>query len=1781
MSLRPIFGQMSMDVRRLGGAREALQHGNLGFRNELIDYATGIWGTNNTNPGTVIALWPWKMHPAVPGNASDGKVRRGIYHQSNANGYQGLGTGLSQSVRQALDYARMRGYNSTPGSMAQADPPLVFGCVGIAHNVNGKSVNANGGEAPSWNGNLLSLVDLGISQIGAPYMHPVHAGTADTAVGTDYLVNVAGVPVGLFSGHQHLTSLIRIENGPDRGVYVVDAWDRQGVRLHLKNVNGTKFAAQATTVGVNISVSSRTSFFNETNVIPNSTGQVTVDGLFDPGEARSSYIFRLHFAKSGSPSPANAAQTGSYWFSKRGYIWGDGNYNSSWTPDDGTRDSEIIRMLDYTDARAGFFTGVSAGIVSTSGIQLSLDHANQRMWAIFADGTVSSIGYWNYKSVESFREVATTTGVPNDPFASPLALGGQARFIDVGSDGTVYVVVENTADLTKEGWLAIHPDLTWSFTSASTLSVPSATALGPAPVDRTRARTGTAGDTSTSGSTITSASGAFAASDIGRVIKLTAAGADTGSYLVAGVTSGTAVTITNLNGSAKTFAGASGATFQIGDRIYLTVAAEATWNSGKVSYTDSLAFGTRFTQTVTMTNGASCALGSVYGQAPAACVDPVSGDLFWYSTDTATSINRYNVATQAVTQRPLSDLAVQVSGSSSNPTAPTVINAMAVNPNSAFRELWLATDQGHFRFNATDLTAQFHRYYGTNATASTYAESDGMLQLDGSDYQYGTTSIRWYGFLPDGQVFAVSNATAASSYSYLAHFNREADNWFPEDRVSQPSIWQSGTNSALPGFYIDPYGGIFILSARSKGTNGAVVGLAGYVSAIHYQWVASAWVPREVVRGALPDSTSSPGLSAKPLHTTLDDLIHGVKVKFTSSGAVGGENGEFLGRAGQIGTTHADGATTISTNGFVGSGFSGLSFNPTNDLARYFLRIESGADAGVYVIATVTSDTNLTVQHIGGSAVSFTATASSLSYSIWDIQTGAAVGPESCSFIAAQGYAKDNTQDITNLFYEIYFTKTLLSEEAEAVKMAVDVVPPAGSAGLSVYYEAYTSSTAQWSPALGAHLALPGSPTANATQVLDGLNDKILDGTGNRVALNSPSGWAGYYADSSARGYALTIDLGTSVEVGSIVMRGRSPSTSAQFSTALQTETGVGGMISYWYNAPDSGAPVASSSIRCSGTANLGTTLHTNHIDLTSGDFLGTATAVTGSNGQTDPVGIGANIFQAPGGTFSATNVGMVLKITSGTDAGSYRIVSVSGDGSQATIRNLDQTAKVFSAAATGLTYTVFDAVREEDMIAVPSLASATSKFLVERLLSPTSAQVRIWSGTTFAAQNWDCVKPSWNVVKRISHSGMANPPDVFNNGTFTSSDGAEHYDNKDFKVVANFSDLSTATRSGRYWKFAAMPRGSSAGYDGAHSINSIEFLDPTGKKICVYHYNRIDSVDAQAQFLCCQLSRLDFIQASDAAVGAGFNGVAALGGTSGDTVTLGGANKFLGFQVRSGVGGNAPGTSNVFNSGLSDPSFSQSSDVGRFLRILSGVNAGIYRIATVPLISQVTLTTPAGNPVTLSVDAGPTPFTVHEGFNVGTTNPDYICFTTGGVAAGQAEFSLKSVSDDLTTLVINEKQFKSLSNQNWEIRRRAVENRTVTQAIDATLSARLLYGRSLYPYQSGDVCQDSRGHLKFWPGDVGGTSFLNGSCAGGSGVFTGPAGTFSHDDVGRLLIITSGPNKGAYEITTVTSDTQVTLHGHYTPGATVTLTADTSITFRVVGERRFRVARYTTGLRQ
>lgn len=1746
--MRQIMGQVDLIVaRHVANAvlKERYQGSNFILRLGALDQVTYMNGAANpTWPDMV--FWPWRPPAGYDGQSLT--VRHCTLYAAEGGDMYPPQAGIGGTLLNTRQLSRLRAYNSAAQTLA-AERPKTIGAVCTFGKYNGAIAN---GQA-----SLITFSEVVASQFGTTFVHPVLTGTITTTSGASYVTTLSATLSTWMGLVPHAASVLRIESGSDKGVYLIRRIDRTNNRLYLLNLDGTLFTASASATLVPVSAGARMSYFNEVGVIPNGTGQVEFDGKFNPGENRASYIFRIRFEKAGSPSPTDPSQTGSYWFGVKPFHHGDGILTDSIKSD---RDNGMLSsgriVFDGGTAPRGIANSCSAGFAGGSP-GMVLDRTNQRLWMLANNNSVGSIAWWRYKTPEQLREVATSSGSPNDPISGIDMTGAAPQAIDIGSDDTVYIALSGG---TKAGWVKITSGL------VATQVLSSAKGLGTAcnglRVDRSRARAGGANTVTTTAGTDTleCSDGAFTDADLGRFIEIVG-GADAGVYKISARSSGTVVTVQTTAGGAVSFTGqAATGTWRIGDRIYLFFGDTTSSPAGTITYFESLEFGT--VATAAMGGGVvkGAQLGTwqanAYGAAPAIDVDQSNGVIYWASDDTAWQVNRYDPATNTWSRRLLSDFN-GLNGGAGTIVDPTRINCLGVNPHASFRELWIGTDAGWVKLDPDSFAGSFSKYYGSGSDATPYSKPAGYARPDGSlTSNANTRSMRHVHFGPDGHVFGMAKAAGTSNADYV-QYHREADVW----TIGQEDAYElaTGANNYVPGLVATPYGEIVEVIPDNKATTKTLLILT---AEIQYQWIGSAWVAKEIVRGALPDATSSPGLSAKDLHTGLEELVMGMYVKFTPQGGATPANNEFLGRAGVTGADRADGATTLGANTFDGSAFV------SGDAGRY-LRIHSGADAGVYRIASYVNANRVTLSKLNpGTAWTATATAGSLTYSVWDM---ANAGPESASTYAAWGIARDNTQDITNIIYEFFIATTVLSEQVEAMKFMINPPGPAGSGGPAVYFESYAKTlNPNYSPNIPQGLALPGSPLANGLQLLDGSGADVADGTYGRANTLTPSVWSGLNPAAGTTGIAVSIDLGASAEVGALIIRCKTDDTSLPLALYTDTQAQYGSVFNV-HSAPDSGAPAAASVVRASGTG-LSLPASSTTVTLGSGDFLGSLTT-SAADGQT---AAGTSRFTSAIGRFASSDVGSVLKITSGIDAGSYRILSVAVDGSYCDIRNLNQSTKTFAATASSLTFEVRDAVREDDILSIPS-GVGTHKLTVERLLTTTTAQVRCYATTTLTSQTWDALKPTWTLVKRVSHSVEAQPPNVVGNLTHITLDGQETNEDSSFKLVLDFSDLTTAQRSGRYWKVSGMPRFTAGTGSQKFSIHSFELYSPTGDLLTVAPYEKVDTVDSEPTFMASHITRVDIIQASDSAAShiAGANGLADLGGTYGDTVTLAGGNRFLGYEVRAGANGSAVGGNANFDCTGADPGF-LASDIGRLLRIAAGANAGYYRIATVPSSTQVTLTTPAGNSVTLVADAGPTAYSIHEGINVGTT-PDYLAFTTGGIGPTVEDLAISAISDDLTTITLAAKQFTTLASQNWEIRRRAAPS-TAT-GTDAAAFARLLYISNAAPRQSGDIAQDPRGHLAFHSTDVGAnTAKTNGATTATTDTFDGSG--FTPDDVGRVLVVTSGADKGAYEIDTYVGTTQITVKNLYT-GAAVSFAATAgSLGYYKTGERRFRASRYATVLR-
>ena len=1766
MSSREIFSYLSIFPDEKAPAAPAeVQEGNIFFKPLSRRRTIYFWNNNTVGSNPNIRLSPWKQCNLLSTDENVGHASIGTFALETS--YPDAPSGTIGTY----DYRKFRATGVTT-TILSTDIPRVFGSV-LAYDPNVGIV-----DSLITGDNVISMNDVPLeyTQIGIVYQHPMHAGGSDisTTAGASYVSFANGHTLDQpFTGSPGL-NILTIGSGADAGMYFIRFSDYTNNRAYLTNLDGSLFVAAATASSLPwYAGPGRRAYFNEVGIIQLSTGLVVTGGSFRPGASRNSYILKVIFDKTGSDaSAAGTEQQGSYFVSLKPYTHGSGLNNfapvgSGW---------DIVRLRDslfgatpgVLPNNVNFFSGGVGGMV--------MNEADQRVWFGYTDNSPNSgIGCWRWKTNEGIREVANYLGTATHAsFLTPaltLTTGDIIRDMEISPSNVVYTLIGHASG-GNAGIAIINPDLTTLQygTGAGFPSVDSAASV----LDSSRTRLGTAGDASTNASNqVTSASGAFTSADIGRAIKLTGLTTDNGTYLIASIVSGTAVTVTTMAGGAVTFTTKSGGRFEIGNRLYLFFKNNTT-GAGKINYMETLAPGTFLTRTVTMTNGANCTVAARSGETAKATVDPANGNVYWLSNDTQQQINKYDVAANSHSFRTIANVQSPAGGTGTIGTI-TAFTCILLNPK--FDEIWVGTDQGSVKLEKSNFTgANYKRYYGGNET--TYANPAGFFRSQGSDNTQNY--VRDFVLVPDGRVWVYNLAN--SSAMYCGFYSREADTW---NYRETNSCYAAGQDFHVPRILFDSYGTFFWLFPKASFTFNARPMLAVGSMEIQYQWDSanSKWIPLEVVQGALPNKstsdTISPGCMSKPIHSTLDDVLYGVKIGFTKQGGATPANNEFLGRAGQTSLSKTDGATTSTGANFSGSGFV------SGDVGRY-LRIETGADAGVYKITVFNSSTSITIAKLNGTAFSAAATAASLNYTIWSRGTaGSNAGPETATVLLADGFGKDNTQDISGITYDTYFFKTLLEEQVEGTKFCVsNPIGVSGGLGMKVYYDFFPRVA---SATLASHnlqttqiRALPAAEWSSGgfdgSKLVDGFVDASMDNAGSRGQMySSPSDnlWYGTVAGSygylnpvsSALGCCPMVDLGADAEVGYVIFRADSNGSSGGTWSAASN-----GLKATLYKANGPTAPVASSTARTSGTGNLALNVNDPTI-TTSADFLGSISIGPLSNGVAVA---GQSVFTVPAATLSQSDVGKILKVTSVGDVGSYRIVAVDGTGAIATITNLDQTTKLWSGSASSIVYEIRDGVREEDVICVPSIGSPTQRLCIERLLSPTQATVRVPPHTTLAAQNWECAIPTWSKVKRVSYSTEAVPPDVKNNGTWVSDDGREQYDYEDWKIFMDLTDLTAAQRTGRWWQLQMMPRGTSSAA-GGFWMSTFEFYSPTGQRLGVHQYTFTNNALQNADFLSNHISRFDFIQSSYQAMStAGWNGVVDL--ASGNTLTLnGGANKFMGFQTRrpftdgvcvAGAGGNFTSATAVF----------LTSDVGRFLRITTGANAGIYRIATRVSGTAVTLTLPSGTAAGAFTGTSGETFVIHEGIAAGGSTPDRIVFLDDLTR----EYTIATINDAMTTITINEAAQATMTGKQWEIRRPGFD--TASSTVDSSKLARIVRPEVTYPVQTGDMAHDSRGALRFFVDDIGtGNSRSDGAVAGGNGVFTGSG--FSADDVGRLLYITTGvtANQGIWRISVFTSSTSITVVNAYT-GAAVSFTADATANkvYKIYGDRRFKITKQVTTLR-
>lgn len=1747
MSNKDVFGFLSVSPES-GDTRtphlEPVRVGNVSFREPLRRRTVYNWNNNTLGTNPYIRTSPFKMDGLV---VDDLLVGRGVFNETlsgttSATVYPVDPTGSPTSTS-VVDYSKFR-LTGTVSSIASTSIPRVIGSLLLYD-----PTSSVGGQLGWGCGNsLFSLSDVpkSFTQIGTTYLHPTYATgvTVSTTVGLSYVTFTGS---SFFDFPRFIAgcwNVLRIHSGSDSGMYFVHHVDFTNNRLYLRCLDGTMFSAIATASGLATSVGpGRRAFFNETSIIPLGTGTVQVGGKFAPGTARDSFIMRIVFDKTGSTEAAAATeQQGSYYVTMKPYTHGDGIATTS-QEDTGAPVSNFLAGQSTAVLPFGFqfFNGASNAY--------ALNETDQRVWFGYTNASnQSGIACWRWKTVEAFREVANYLGTAGHAsFLTPaitLGTGDIIRSSHVGSDDKVYFVIGH-ATSGNGGVVVINPNLTTNQYRIAQ-GVPNSNLSGGG-LDRSRARTVT-GAASTGAATdlLTVTGGSFTSADIGRAVSLTGLGADSGTYIINSISSVTQVALRTTAGATPSFVGASGGSMTIGDRLYLFFN-NGTTGAGTINYMESLNLGTFRTRSVTMTNGANCNVQIKNGEPCRIDVDQVTGDVYWLSNDVQQQINKYDPTANTHSFRTIANVA-SPSGQTGTVGTITVFTAVKVNPK--FDEVWVGTDQGHVKLVKSSFTgANFKRFFGNDA--ANYANPSGFPRGDGSPTSSFSGSqdsrhVRSYTVRVDGRVVAVNGGVSSSTLD-VSYYSREADCFVFSDQLLVDT-------ASSVHFVTDSIGRWFFCTPGQNATYR--YGFGGYE--IQYQWdnANTRWIPLEFAASNLPNKSVSdnfsPGLKSKPIHSAAEPVLYGVTVQFNRQGGATPPNNEFLGRAGQTGVARTDGATTVGTGTFNGSSFV------SGDVGR-ILRIESGADAGIYKITVFTNSTTITIARMNGSALSASATASSLTYSIWDLgAVGSTAGPEDATTLLANGFSKDNTQDLSGISYEYYAFKATFADNTDSIKFCAPVrIGSAKSNGSEVYLETFTRAIPQYQPALGQHRALPGSPLASGDALIDFGVDKLNNGTGAKPNVAPAHIWNGIAASSSVHGLSPIVDLGADEDIGYVVLRMAGNSI---YGSATATNHG---MIANLFNDPDAGGtPANSSSIRTSGTSNISGSSGVTTLTLSSGDFIGSTVVGINTDGTTVA---GSSTFTAGSSVFLSTHVGMILHISSGSDIGFYRILTVPS-GTTCTIQNLDQTAKQWTASASSLSYAVRDGVQQNDKIAVPSLAAPTYEFCVERLLSSTSVQVRIAPHATITNQSWQVVRPSWNFVKRLSFSTDAAPPEVKNNGTWASLDGTENYTTSNHKLYFDLTDLSSTARTGRYWRFVLQPRFEAGAASFTFTITGIEFYNTSGVRIGTAPYLFTDQAWSNTDFLSNHIHRADFIQCSNSAVGGTFNGLASI--NSSGVVTLTGGNKFLGFQVRPGLtDGNPIAGGNTF---VSSSAAFTTADVGRFLYVTSGANTGnIYRIVTRVSATQVTVALPSGTAVSFGSTETNITFSLHEGIANGGSAPDVINF---GAIDGSDEVTIASVNDTLTQLTVSEVGSVVKTDVAFEIRRRAYDTSSATT--DATKTARLVRPSATYPVQSGDICHDSRGSLRFFSEDIGAAATrTGGSITGGSGVFTGT--NFNQDDVGRILNITTGVNKGAYRVSVFTSSTSVTLVNLIT-GAAVLLTADAGpVSYRLFGERRFRISKY------
>lgn len=1333
---------------------------NVAFRYVARARIISKWNAVNAGSAPWIWIFPWKAAYLLADD--DITVGHSAAAEAVDTNYPHNITG-SNTAMASPQYGVFR-WSAVTGNVAASAVPRVFAGVMTA-----SQFGVSTGTQVGMGDGIGSHVDvpLDYTQIGIVYFHPAHqqSNTFTTTTGSSFVTFTnAQFWDGLYIA-PGVFSIVRIETGADAGYYFVSHLDNNQNRLYLRHLDGAPFIAQGSATVTATAAPGRRAWFNETGVIPLSVGTLSTSGRYNPRNGgqwsdpmlRESFICRLTVEKTGSTEAAvGTEQQGSYLMSLRPFTHGSGALTEQ--PDSQTiweGAHLLVGTNSYTPPWTVHWAGGCNGAV--------LDWANQRLWAGIVDNSNnSSLHVWRWKTSEGWREVATNTpsGVaPQASYLNPtpvLGAADQITSIEMGSTtgstaNWVYVAI-NHASGGNGGLIIIKPDRTTLQYTTTSGAFPAAQCAGMV-VDPSRARTGSTGDTSTDGSNnVTTASGRFTNSDIGRAIKLTGLGADSGTYKISSIGGATTVGVQTLAGGPVTFTSQSGGTYEVGDRVYFFFN-NGTTGAGTINYMESLAPGTWMTRAVSMTNGTTInvrvtgATGIKNGMKQCVALDRASGNVYWLSNDTQQQVNKYDVVANTHSLIAISNTSllspaggVVVGGASpaTNPGTPTYFSAIAVN--SKFDDIWVGSNAGHFRIPKSTFSASgIRRYFGSdngtyvygvpqvtgtgngvsgltfstpnvtlnatgtpftpqmvgkyivitgastagnngvfpitayNSTSSiTYTNTSGATQANyGGTFHIvnrwnhhsngsaagisGDSQItRHFAEAPDGRMWAQSNADNSGNAHYH-YFSQESDNWHRRGE------WSSGNGNETSWFsFVEPHSGRALVVQAAAGAPARMV-LPAWE--IQHQWDGSKWLPLEWVQNETPNKgnntptdgattlgsatftgsgfaaadvgkylriesgadigiyrigTYTSGTSVdlvkldgmpfaaaatagtlsytktacvlgRPIHSTAQEVAFGVKVAWNRQGGATPPNNEFLGRGGQSRMTASDGTTTSGSSTFGGSGFV------AGDVGK-LLRIEGGSglltdEYKTYRIATYISAAAVTLRNLNGATFNASANTTGMTYSVWDPGTpGSNAGPENITFMLADGFGKDNTQDLGGIAFDSFGWKARFYEQEEQRKFAVENPlalpgPLNISPAMRLYYETYARVTrsapttgGQYDPALSHHRALPSSEFPLGRQMLDFGQDKFLEGTAGRADMNSSPGnltdWHGIVASNAAMGASVMVDLGKDAEVGFIMMRFQciGGTIGLQMLNASQH-----GMLANLYNATHSGGtPVAS-----------------------------------------------------------------------------------------------------------------------------------------------------------------------------------------------------------------------------------------------------------------------------------------------------------------------------------------------------------------------------------------------------------------------------------------------------------------------------------------------------------------------------------------------------------------------------------------------------------------------------